>query len=409
MIKYIIKRIIFAVFALFILLTIIFFLMSLLPISPMPKDPKQTEEQYKQALEAAGLTKPLLERYGDYWVNLFHGNLGLIYNRPSTTIQQEIFPRIPNTLYIASIAYILSILLGFTFGFIAAIYHGKWQDTLVNIVSVIFISVPSFVVGIILLKFASVIGLPLKFSNFGDVNWNVGKFIASSIMPILALTFGLASTLTYYVRNEVIEVLNQDYIKTAKSKGLGTIQIIFCHVLRNAIIPALSIMGPSLLYIISGSIVLEQMFGVAGIANVLVNAIQTNQVNLVMFQALFLSGIYFLITIILDVVYTIIDPRIKIAQHNDLSIFNILKATQLRFIWRQKWILLKTNNVAYETITFNSSLHRFLIDNNLIDFKKKIIYIENWIYEKFDIDKNIKYFILGKDVFLKKGGDIHVK
>ena len=396
MIKYILKRIFFAIFALFILLTIIFFLMSLLPISPLQKNPHETQEEYEKALEAAGLTKPLLERYLNYWGNLFQGNLGPIYGRSSTSIQQEVFPRLPNTMYIALIAYVLAILFGFTFGFIAATYRGKWQDTLVNVLSVIFISVPSFVIGIILLKLAGVLGLPLKFANFGDANWNFNTFIQSSIMPVLSLTFGLASTLTYYVRNEVIDVLNQDYIKTAKSKGVGTFGIIFKHVFRNASIPVLSVLGPSLLIVVSGSIILEQMFGVSGIASVLVNSIQTNQVNIVMFQALFLSSLYFLISIFLDVIYTLIDPRIKLSQQSNASLFNIFISLETRIRWHQK--LKKLENNCYQVIVTNSDLHNYLIENNLINFKKKEVTIENFCYEKFNIDKNVTYFLINKNI-----------
>ncbi|WP_027124193.1 ABC transporter permease [Mycoplasmoides pirum] len=396
MFRYVIKRIIFALFALFILLTIIFFLMSLLPIIPLQRNPRETEEQYQQALEAAGLTKPLIQRYFDYWGNLFHGNLGLIYGK-STTIQQEVFPRLPNTMYIALIAYVLSIIIGFTFGFIAAIYRGKWQDTAVNILSVIFISVPSFVIGIMLLKLAGVIGLPLKFLNFGDANWDFSNFIKSSIMPILSLTFGLASTLTYYVRNEVVDILNQDYIKTARSKGVGTFGILFKHVFRNALIPALSILGPSLLVSISGSIVLEQMYGVSGIATVLVNSIQTNQVNIVMFQALFLSSLYFLISIILDVIYTLIDPRIKLSVENNTSWLTNLISYEKRIRWHQK--LNKVSNDSYQVILDNSDFHNYLMTNNIINYKNKTVLVEDFCYEKFSIKKDINYLVLNKNIF----------
>ncbi|WP_084269093.1 ABC transporter permease [Mycoplasmoides alvi] len=396
MLSYILRRILFALLALFILLTIIFFLMSLLPISPLQKNPHETQEEYQKALEAAGLTKPIFQRYLDYWSNLFSGNLGPIYGKSSTSIQQEVFPKLPNTMYIAILAYVLAILFGFTFGFIAATYRGKWQDTLVNVLSVVFISVPSFVIGVVLLKIAGVLGLPLRFSNFGDVDWNFSTFIQSSIMPVLSLTFGLASTLTYYVRNEVIDVLNQDYIKTAKSKGLGTFEILFKHVFRNALIPVLSILGPSLLITISGSIVLEQMFGVSGIARVLVNAIQTNQVNIVMFQALFLSSLYFSISILLDLIYTIVDPRIKLSQQNSTSLFNIFISLETRIRWHQK--LKKLDNNAYQVIVSGSNFHNYLIKNNLINYKKKQVIIEEVCYEKFELNKNANYLLINKNI-----------
>lgn len=207
---------------------------------------------------------------------------------------------------------------------------------LVNVISILFVSIPSFVMGILLLRLAGVIGLPQVFHNFGSYGFSSSTFVAASVMPILSLTFGLASTLTYYIRNELVEVLQQEYIKTARSKGLSQSQIIFQHALRNVSIPLLAIIGPSFLFVITGSIVLEQIFGVKGLANILYEATLGNQYYLVLFETFFISGLYFSIIIIIDILYTVIDPRIKLAQSSQFVVWQTIKAYALRYHFRKQ-------------------------------------------------------------------------
>ena len=396
MTKYIFKRLLFAIFALFILMSIVFFLMAALPNAPISKAPHETAEEFQQQLDAIGWNRPVIERYGLYWSGFCRGDFGQVFNKPGVTLQQYFFQNIPNTLYVASIAYVLSILLGFTFGITAAVFRGKWQDTVINIISVIFVSVPSFIIGILLLRLAGVLDLPQVFINFGTPDVSVGEFIASSVMPILSLTFGLASSLTYYVRNELVEVLSQDYIKTAMSKGLTKFQIIFKHGLRNSMIPALAIMGPSFLTVITGSIVLETIFQVKGVAILLYESVVHNQFNVIMFQTFFISGLYFLIILLVDVLYTIIDPRIKLSESSQ-SLFSrmVLSSTQ-RTIWVKKWI--KARGPEYEWVDLNSSLYANLKEMNLIDEKNKTTKINSNILETYNIGNDKKYLVIGKDI-----------
>lgn len=361
--KYILKRLLFSVVALFILMSIVFFLMATLPNAPISKNPHETTEQYEAQLAAIGWNLPVIQRYGLYWQRFFTGNFGEVFNKGSTSLTQYFFQNIPNTLYVASIAYVLSILFGFTFGIIAAVYRGKWQDTFINIISVIFVSVPSFIVGILLLRLAGAIGLPQIFVNFDTPEINAGEFIGSSIMPILSLTFGLASTLTYYIRNELVEVLSQDYIKTAMSKGLSKAQIIFRHGIRNSLIPALAIMGPSFLSIITGSIVLETIFQVKGIATILYDSVIQNQFNVIMFQTFFISGLYFLIVLLVDISYTFVDPRIKLSESGQISLVQSVIGFFKRWRWWKRWYNAEKNKEEYFWVDINSSLYTSLIEN----------------------------------------------
>lgn len=396
MTRYILKRLLFAIIALFILMSIVFFLMASLPNAPISKGPHETAEEFQQQLDAIGWNLPTIERYIFYWKNFFSGDFGQIFNKPGTTLTQYFFQNIPNTLYVASIAYVLSILFGFTFGIIAAVYRGKWQDTLINMVSVVFVSVPSFIVGILLLRLAGVLNLPQVFLNFGTPNLDPGEFVLSSIMPILSLSFGLASTLTYYIRNELVEVLSQDYIKTALSKGLSKREIILKHGIRNSLIPALAIMGPSFLSIITGSIVLETIFQVKGIATILYESVIQNQFNVIMFQTFFISGLYFLIVLFVDVMYTVVDPRIKLAESSDFYLWKTISSSIDRTIWRKKWI--KAYGNEYLWVDINSSLFNTVKELKVIDYKNKTINLNENIAKTYEIGIDKKYLVIGKDI-----------
>lgn len=394
--RYIVKRLLFAVLALFILLSLVFFLMTAIPTDPIPKVQGESIEAHEAKLAAIGWYEPVINRYFIYWQRFFDGSFGQVFNKEGTPLVTYFFENVPNTLYVAFMAYILAIILGFLFGVISAVYRGKWQDTFINVVSVIFISVPSFIVGMLLLKLAGAIRIPQTFVNFGDPNFDFGTFIGSSIMPVLALTFGLASTLTYYVRNELVEVLSQDYIKTAMSKGLTKRQIIWNHGIRNSLIPALSILGPSFLYIITGSVVIEYIFGVKGIARMLYDAVVANQFYVILFQTFFISSLYFLITLILDVSYTIIDPRIKLAESSETSIYQLIKSTSQRLMWKKKWI--EAKGPEYKWVSSSDSLFFALKETKTVDYKNKTVSLDDKIKSTYGIDSSIQYLVIGKDI-----------
>lgn len=397
MTKYIVKRLLFAILALFILMSIVFFLMTALPTAPITKGQSESAASYQAKLEAIGWFDPPIVKYFKYWGKFFDGSFGVVFQSESTPLVTYFFQRIPNTLYIASIAFVLAIVLGFFFGIISAVYRGKWQDTLINVISVVLISVPSFIIAILLLKLAGVIGLPQNFMNFDNPLFTVGSLITSSIMPILSLTFGLASTLTYYVRNELVEVLSQDYIKTAMSKGLTKTQIIFRHGLRNSLIPALSVLGPSFLFVITGSIVIETIFGVTGIANMLFNSIVTNQYYLVMFQTFFISSLYFLINLALDVIFTFVDPRIKLAEASQASFINLTISNIQRHLWLRRWKS-ALNESTHKLVNTDDSLFKTLKELNAIDYKAKSVTISDQIKQSYELSQDTKFLVIGKNI-----------
>ncbi|WPL38013.1 ABC transporter permease [Malacoplasma iowae] len=405
MLNYILKRIGFALLALFILITLIFFLTNLLPGFPIEKSQQESNEEFFKRLEGLGLTKPVVEQYALFWKKwITTGQFGTNY-RESISIEDKFLRVMPYTMALAGIAFVLSVIIGVFFGVLAAVYRGRWQDTLINVVSVFFLSVPSFVVATFLIRWAADGGWPITFPALDSSSFDPIKLIKTSLLPISALVSSLTPTIVYYTRNEMVDVLNQDYVKTALSKGLTYPTVLFKHCLRNASIPVLSVIIPSFLIIVGGSIIIEKFYGVPGIANQLVDAVQQKQIYLLMFNALVISGIYFALQIFADVLYTFIDPRIKLAKSNSLAWYMKLYKWSQRNIWFLGWEKLFKNKNFVEIFS-NSSEFDYIQKNRLIA-NKKLNLNKNDLYY-LQIDPNLKWAIIGnqkyKIVYNQEGG-----
>ncbi|MEG1820705.1 MAG: ABC transporter permease [Malacoplasma sp.] len=369
MIKYIFKRLGFSILALFILVTLIFFIMQLIPGYPIEKGLNETAEDFAKRLEALGLTKPIIVQYFEYWKGIFTNfEFGKFFSQ-STSVSSEFLTRVSFTMPIAATAFVIGISLGMLLGSIAAVYRGKWQDTIVNIFAILFLSVPSFVIATFIIKIASSLGFSTTVGIPGSEGYDIWHTIGISMLPILSLVFTLTPSITYYTRNELVDVLNQDYIKTALAKGMTYRAVVFKHGIKNALIPIISISIPSFLIVIGGTLVVERFFGIPGAADKLIESIEKKEFYYVMFNALFISSIYFLLQILADFIYTIIDPRIKLAESNEMSIYKKFKY----FLFREKnvydWKSIVKKD-SYFIIDIDSELHKHIIENNLISGNK---------------------------------------
>lgn len=331
MFKYILKRIGFSILALFILLILVFTLMQLIPGYPLARGQKESEATYQSRLAAAGLLKSPFEQFWIFIQGLFHGTFGTVYNGSITSVTDKFLKPISNTLIIATPAFVLSSIVGIGLGIVSAYYRGKWPDTIINIIAVAFVSIPSFIFALYLMKLAGLVGLPTQFVAPDTEGATAGQIIESAIMPVLSMAFASVSSITYYTRNELVDVFKQDYIKTALSKGISFRKVVFTHAMRNAAIPILAALLPSFMGILSGSIIIESFFNVPGTASILVAAVQQKEMYLVMFSAFFYSGIYFGLQIILDVTCTIIDPRIVLAEESTTSLYKQAKMKISRY------------------------------------------------------------------------------
>ncbi|MGL5630214.1 MAG: ABC transporter permease subunit [Mycoplasmoidaceae bacterium] len=345
MLNYILKRFILTIISIFILLTLLFFLMQLIPGYPVEKGVQETQQEYLERLRNLGLLDNPFVQFGHFWQGLFkNGEFGLKYNSSGSVIDTFMRP-MKFTMLIAIPSFIIASILGIILGMISAYNRGRWQDTAVNIFAVIFAAVPSFVMALYLLQLADVLHLPKEFIAPGSQGYTFQKMIESVLIPIISMVLASVSVTVYFTRNELVEIFKQEYIKTALAKGMPFIQVLFKHALRNALIPVLFSLLPNLLNIITGSFIIEAFFNVPGTALVIINAVQTKEIFVVIFSAVFFSSIYYVLQIFFDILSTIIDPRIKLVESSNKSIFKIIRAKYHRFFDDGKNYIINLNKM----------------------------------------------------------------
>ncbi|HWS41555.1 MAG TPA: ABC transporter permease [Pseudoflavonifractor sp.] len=307
--KYILKRIFYAALTVFALLTITFFLMQLLPGDPFIGDKAISPVILEALYKKYGLDKPVWEQFLIYVGNFLRGDLGtsLKYNRPIMTMIAESFP-ISAELGLRSL--VIAVVFGLSLGSIAAIKRGKWQDTSSMIVAILGVSIPSFIIGALLQFFLSVqFRKWFGITYFPVTGW---KTEAHKILPAIALSLSSMATVARLMRTSMLDVLGQDYIKTAKAKGLSQRAIIWRHGVRNAILPVVTVLGPIVAAVLTGSFVVENIFSIPGMGKFFVRAIQEYDYPMIAGSTVFYGAFLVLMTLLVDILYGFIDPRIKI-------------------------------------------------------------------------------------------------
>jgi len=304
MIRYVARRLVYMVAALFIIVSVTFFISKALPGNPWA-DPKLTPEVREQLYEKYGLDEPLYVQYAKYMINVAQGNLGNSFYFEGKSVSGLILQRLPVSAFIGIQAVIFGLVIGLVLGIVAALWHNTVWDTLAVVVAILGVSVPSFVLGPILQYW---LGLKL--------GWFPIAFFESwiySVLPSLALAVFVISTVARFIRTEMLEVMGQDYITLAKAKGLSGLAVILKHVLRNAMIPLVTVMAPLTIYIITGSLVIEQIFAVPGIGEQFVESVLVNDYAMILGTTIFFSVLFIFALLIQDILYGIIDPRIRVS------------------------------------------------------------------------------------------------
>jgi oligopeptide transport system permease protein len=304
MIRYVARRLVYMVAALFIIVSVTFFISKALPGTPFA-DPKLSPQVREQLFEKYGLDEPLYVQYAKYMANVARGDLGNSYYFEGRSVSQLIVQRLPVSAFIGVQAVIFGLVVGLVLGIVAALWHNTVWDTLAVVVAILGVSVPSFVLGPILQYW---LGLKL--------GWFPIAFFESwiySVLPSLALSVFVVSTVARYVRTEMLEVMGQDYITLARAKGLSGLAVIIKHVLRNAMIPLITVLAPLTIYIITGSLVIEQIFVVPGIGEQFVQSVLVNDYSMILGTTIFFSVLFVLALLVQDILYGVIDPRIRVA------------------------------------------------------------------------------------------------
>ena len=304
MFKYIIKRIGLAIVTIWAVATITFFLMNLVPGGPFLSE-KAVSPKARAALEAKyGLDKPLFEQYITYLTDALHGDFGDSLKQRGRTVTSIIVTKFPVSARVGGVAVLVALLLGIPLGCIAAMHRGKFLDNLISVISTCGIAVPSFVICTVLMYF---LGVHLKIlPTYGLTSWK------HYVMPVMALSFYPMAYIMRLMRSSMLDVLGQDYMRTCKAKGVSQAVSIFKHALRNAILPVITYVGPMLAYTLTGSFVVEKIFTIPGLGGEFIGSISSRDYTVIMGTTIFLATLLIVMNVIVDIIYKIVDPRIKL-------------------------------------------------------------------------------------------------
>ncbi|MFD1957896.1 ABC transporter permease [Paenibacillus thailandensis] len=306
MTRYIIKKFVFMVIALFVLASATFFLMKAIPGNPFQSERNVPKAIQERLYEMYGLNDPLWQQYLTYLNNLIHGDLGMSMKQNYVTVTSIIGDGFKASAQLGIVAILFSVAAGVLLGIIAALNHRKFLDSFTILIAVLGVSIPNFVVGSLL---QYVLGVKLRWFDVAGLNeWS------DFVMPVIALSFLPMAFIARLTRSSMLEVLTADYIKTARSKGLAGRVILVRHALRNAIMPVVTYVGPMTANIITGSVVVEQIFGIGGLGKFFVNSITNRDYTLIMGLTLFYAIILMVARFLTDVAYGFIDPRIKLTR-----------------------------------------------------------------------------------------------
>ncbi|HHY68830.1 MAG TPA: ABC transporter permease [Bacillota bacterium] len=303
--RYVLKRFGFMLLSLWVIVTITFLLMNAVPGGPFTSV-KLTPLVEKQLQRKYGLDKPKFQQYLTLLKNLGRFDLGLSIRERGRSVNDIIKNTFPTSAVLGIEALVFAVTLGLALGIIASLYRGQALDYVAIIIAVIGVSIPNFIVASVL---QYIFGF--KLGILPIARWESFKH---TILPAFALGLGTLATMTRMMRSSMLEVLNQDYIRTAKAKGLNSAQIIWGHGVRNAILPIVTILGPLIAGITTGTLVIERMFGIPGLGKYFVDSIYNRDYPMIMGTTVFYSALLLFMNFLVDIAYGFIDPRIRLAR-----------------------------------------------------------------------------------------------
>jgi len=309
-IRFLVKRIAVSFLTLLLIMAITFFLMNSIPGSPFLTE-KSTPEQIAQANAKYGLDKPLVVQFVNYVKNYLHGDMGVsLKMQEGTAVTKILFEQGKFTLSIqlGLLALLVAVAIGVPLGVISAYYRGRWIDNLLRVVTTIGVAMPSFVLATLMLfEFAVQLGwLPVQSNSLPNA--------ASYVMPVICLALNPLCRISKLTRTSMLDSISQDYIRTARAKGLKTKVILFKHALRNSLIPVITYLGPLTAGIITGALVVEQIFHIPGLGNYFVSSITNRDYPVIMGTTVLLAVLIIFMNLVVDIAYKIVDPRINITK-----------------------------------------------------------------------------------------------
>jgi oligopeptide transport system permease protein len=302
--KYIIKRVILAAVTIFVVATITFFLMNLVPGGPFVAE-KSISVQAQEALkEKFGLDKPLIVQYKNYMTSALQGDFGLSLKQRGRTVTEIISSKFPVSARLGGISVLAALVVGIPLGSVAALNRGKWIDNVIIVFATCGAAFPSFVICTVgMYIFGVYLGWLPTMGLSAPINY---------ILPVFALAFYPTAYITRLMRSSMLDVIGQDYMRTARAKGLSQLNCLFRQALRNAILPVITYVGPMLAYTLTGSFIVERIFVIPGLGGQFVSSILNRDYTVIMGTTIFLATLIIVINALVDIVYKLVDPRIQL-------------------------------------------------------------------------------------------------
>lgn len=305
MAKYIAKRVAAALVTLLVLVTVVFFLVRLMPGEPFTSA-KLTKEVAANMESYYGFDKPLAQQYVQYIGNLLHGNFGYSMKYTNKTVNYIIGQTFPYSADLGIRALVLAISFGLILGILSARNRGNKIDVFCVVVAVLGTSIPDFIMGAVLQYFFGI-----KWGLLPVAQYQGFKY---TILPACALAFYTLASVSRIMRASMLEVVQQDYIKTARSKGLSELRITVRHQIRNAIMPVITLLGPTVASVLTGTFVIESLFAVPGMGKYYVESVSTNDYSMILGMTVFYGAFLIFCNLIVDILYGIVDPRVRIGK-----------------------------------------------------------------------------------------------
>lgn len=303
---YIVKRLIMAIITIIVVITITFFVMQAVPGSPFLTEKGITEERLAALNRRYGLDQPLVVQWLRYLVNAFRFDFGVSIKDSDQPVMGLIWDGFKVSAVNGIFAAILAIIVGIVFGVIAAVNRGKWQDRLIMILSTAMVAAPSFVIAAFLFYWFCVKAGAFP-TNFGNSTSGL-KYI----LPVLTLSLYPMAYIVRLTRTSTLDALEADYIRTARAKGVRPFKVLFKHALRNSLTPVITYAGPMIAYILTGSLVVEKIFAINGLGNMLINAINQMNYPMIMGTTVFCSMLVILFILVSDILYKVVNPRVDL-------------------------------------------------------------------------------------------------
>ena len=304
--KYILKRIGQAFIVLIGVTLVTFLLLNVIPGDPVAVmlDKNASPQAVENLRHEWGLDKPLPVQYLNFVWNAMRGDLGNSYFE-KTAVMDMLLSGLKTTLKLGGLAFLFSAVVGLVCGVLSAVFHGKWVDKVMMILAMLGISLPVFWIAIV---FQIIFGLKLKWFPISGLKTWTGY-----ILPMIALGATYAGSMARLVRTNVLEAISQDYVKTARSKGVRESVVILKHVMRNAAIPIVTLSGTQIKSILTGSMIIETIFSISGVGKIAINAIMVRDIPVIQGTVLYTAALFVLINLCIDLLYGVIDPRVRVA------------------------------------------------------------------------------------------------